>query len=154
MWKSAGRAPSLRVLPWHLSYKWGKSTEKTSVRVRKTSIRIQYTYYQYIYTLQNLHTHTHTHQHITKPTHTHTHIHIHTHPHITKQSKQYKTTTVKIKTNTVQDMPKWNSQNIIKYPQYKYNIIYSLTQPNWRLLLKDVFYINPYPANVEYRVSS
>ena len=28
MWKSAGRAPSLRVLPWHLPYKWGKSTEK------------------------------------------------------------------------------------------------------------------------------
>jgi hypothetical protein len=27
-WKSAGRAPSLRVLPWHLPYNWGKSTEK------------------------------------------------------------------------------------------------------------------------------
>jgi len=26
-WKSAGRAPSLRVIPWHLPYKWGKSTE-------------------------------------------------------------------------------------------------------------------------------
>ena len=32
-WKTAGRAPSLRVLPWHLPYNWGKSTEKTSVRV-------------------------------------------------------------------------------------------------------------------------
>jgi hypothetical protein len=31
-WKSAGRAPSLRVLPWHLPYSWGKSTGK-SVRV-------------------------------------------------------------------------------------------------------------------------
>ena len=30
---SAGRAPSLRVIPWHLAYNWGKSTEKTSVRV-------------------------------------------------------------------------------------------------------------------------
>ena len=30
---SAGRAPSLRVIPWHLLYNWGKSTEKTSVRV-------------------------------------------------------------------------------------------------------------------------
>jgi len=30
---SAGRAPSLRVIPWHLPYNWGKSTEKTSVRV-------------------------------------------------------------------------------------------------------------------------
>ena len=26
--KSAGRAPSLRVIPWHLPYNWGKSTEK------------------------------------------------------------------------------------------------------------------------------
>jgi len=26
MWKSAGRASSLRVLPWHLPYNWGKST--------------------------------------------------------------------------------------------------------------------------------
>jgi len=28
MWKSAGRAPSFWVLPWHLPYIWGKSTEK------------------------------------------------------------------------------------------------------------------------------
>jgi len=27
-WKSAGRAPSLRVIPWHLPYNWGKITEK------------------------------------------------------------------------------------------------------------------------------
>jgi len=27
-WKGAGRAPSLRVLPWHLAYNWGKSMEK------------------------------------------------------------------------------------------------------------------------------
>ena len=39
------------------------------------------------------------HPHITKPTHTH----MHTPTHITKQ---YKTTTVQIKTNTVQDIPK------------------------------------------------
>jgi len=26
--KSAGRALSLRVIPWHLPYNWGKSTEK------------------------------------------------------------------------------------------------------------------------------
>jgi hypothetical protein len=30
---SAGRAPSLRVIPWHLPYNWGKSTEKISVRL-------------------------------------------------------------------------------------------------------------------------
>jgi len=28
MWKRAGRAPSLRVLPLYLPYNWGKSTEK------------------------------------------------------------------------------------------------------------------------------
>jgi len=28
MWKSVGRALSLRVLPSHLPYNWGKSTEK------------------------------------------------------------------------------------------------------------------------------
>ena len=27
-WKSAGRAPSCLVLPWHLPYNRGKSTEK------------------------------------------------------------------------------------------------------------------------------
>jgi len=26
--KSADRAPSLRVIPWHLPYNWGKSMEK------------------------------------------------------------------------------------------------------------------------------
>jgi hypothetical protein len=30
MWKSAGRAPSLWVLPWHLPYNWGKNTENLS----------------------------------------------------------------------------------------------------------------------------
>jgi hypothetical protein len=30
---SAGRDPSLRVIPWHLPCNWGKSTDKTSVRV-------------------------------------------------------------------------------------------------------------------------
>jgi len=39
MWKSAGRAPSLRVLPWHLLYN-RKKHGKTSVRLRKTSVRI------------------------------------------------------------------------------------------------------------------
>jgi hypothetical protein len=35
MWKSAGRAPFWRVLPWHLPYNWGKKHGKTSVRVEK-----------------------------------------------------------------------------------------------------------------------
>jgi len=28
IWKSAGRAPSLRVMSWHLPYNWGTSTAK------------------------------------------------------------------------------------------------------------------------------
>jgi hypothetical protein len=44
-----------------------------------------------------------------------------THTHITKQVK---TTTARVKTNTVQDIPKWNSHNIIKYPQYKAILMY------------------------------
>jgi hypothetical protein len=43
------------------------------------------------------------------------------HIHITKQ---YKTTTVQIKTNTEQNIPKWNSHNIVKYPQYKITLMY------------------------------
>jgi len=39
MWKSAGRAPSLRVLPWHLPYNWGKSTWKPQSG-NKTSVRV------------------------------------------------------------------------------------------------------------------
>jgi len=31
MWKSAGRAPSLRVLPWHLPYNGGKNTENPHI---------------------------------------------------------------------------------------------------------------------------
>jgi hypothetical protein len=62
---------------------------KTSVRLIKTSVKVQYTYYQ-------------KHPHITKPTQTHTlqnpliHPHAHTHT-----IKQYKTTTVQIKTKCI-----------------------------------------------------
>jgi hypothetical protein len=48
---------------------------KTSVRLRKTSVKVEFTYYQ-------------KHPHITKPTDTHT-------------TKQYKTTTVQIKTKYI-----------------------------------------------------
>jgi len=93
MWKSVGRAPSLRVLPWHLPYKWGKRHGKTSVRVRKTSVRLRKTSVrvQYTYILPK-------HPHITKPsqthtlqnpqahTHTHTHSYTHTHTHISQNN--------------------------------------------------------------------
>ena len=81
-----------------------EKAQKTSVGLRKTSIRVLYTYYQ-------------KYPPITKPTQTHTlqnplihtraRTHTHTHTHTTKQ---YKTTTVQIKTNTMQDIPKLNSQ--------------------------------------------
>jgi hypothetical protein len=60
---------------------------KPSVRLRKTSVRVQYTYNQNTHTLQNLHTRARAH-HNPPPPHTPTHI-----------TKQYKTTTVQIKTN-------------------------------------------------------
>ena len=113
-----------------LRKKRGKSSvriRKTSVRLRKTSVRVQYTYYQNTHTLQNPHkhkhykTHTHTHTHTRTRARTHARTHTHTHTHI---SKQYKTSTVQIKTNTVQDIPKWNSHNIIKCPQYKVTLMY------------------------------
>ena len=69
------------------------------------------THTSHAHTHTHKHTHTYTHTHITKLTHTYTHTHTHTH--ITKLThtythththitKQYKTTTVQIKTNTVQ----------------------------------------------------
>ena len=67
--------------------------KKKPVRLIKTSVNVQYTYYQNTHTLQNPHKHTH----YKTDTHTHTHKHI---------TKQYKTTTVQIKTNTVQDIRK------------------------------------------------
>ena len=43
MWKSAGRAPSSRVLPWHFVLQPRKKHGKTSVGVRKTSVRVRKT---------------------------------------------------------------------------------------------------------------
>jgi hypothetical protein len=60
---------------------------RTSVRLRETSVTVQYTYYQ-------------KHPHVTKPSQTHTLQNplIHTHTHAYNTTKQYKTTTVQIKT--------------------------------------------------------
>ena len=71
-----------------LRKKHGKTSvrvRKTTVSLRKTSVTVQYTYYQ-------------KHPHITKPSQTHTlqNPHIHTHT-----TKQYKTTTVQIKTKFI-----------------------------------------------------
>ena len=36
-WKSAGRAPSWLVIPWHLPYNWGKSTKNLSQGISRNS---------------------------------------------------------------------------------------------------------------------
>jgi hypothetical protein len=66
-----------------------KKHGKTSVRVRKTSVKST------VYILPKIPTHykTLTNTHITKPTHTHTRVETPT--------KQYKTTTVQIKTKFI-----------------------------------------------------
>jgi len=120
-------------------YKQYKNAVNTSTLIIKTPTNYKTQTYTHPHitksthnhTLQNPHihtpthykTHTYTNPHITKPTYTHTHTlqnpHIHkpthykthtyTHPHITKQ----------VKTTIVQDTPKWNSHNTIKYPQLR-----------------------------------
>jgi hypothetical protein len=74
---------------------------KTSIRVRKTP--------EYSIHITKTHTHTHTHTRARTLTHTHTHACVHAHAHTLQNphfTTQYKTTTVQIKTNTVQDIPK------------------------------------------------
>ena len=61
MWKSAGRAPSLRVLPWHLPYNWGKTRKNLSQgkknlsQVKKNLSQSTVHIYQNTHTLQNPH---------------------------------------------------------------------------------------------------
>jgi len=99
MWKSAGRAPSFASFTLAFALQLRKKHGKTSIRVRKTSVTVQYTYYQ-------------KHPHITKPSQTHTLqnplIHTHAHTHTTKQ---YKTTTVQIKTKCI---PTFRRQSVPK----------------------------------------
>jgi len=46
-WKSVGRAPSLRVIPWHSPYNWGKSTEEPQSGWQKSaSWRDEYRIYR------------------------------------------------------------------------------------------------------------
>jgi len=63
--------------------------KRTSVRLRKTSVKVQYAYYQ-------------KHPHITKPSQIHTLQNPLIHPHArTHTTKQYKTTTVQIKAKCI-----------------------------------------------------
>jgi hypothetical protein len=96
MWKSAGRAPSLRVFTLtfalQLREKHGKTTvrvRETSVRLIKTSVRVQCTYYQDSHALQIRHKRTH------YKTHTYAHPHTHLHPPLLNNIQ--KTTTVQSK---------------------------------------------------------
>jgi len=90
------------------------NTKKHSTNNTKHS-KYKYTYYQNTHTLRNPYTHAHTHAHL-------------------RITKQVTTTTVEVKTNTVQDIPKWSGHNTIKYPQYKVTlmnmaILYPRTSP-------------------------
>ena len=102
--------------------------EKVRKRLSQCSRRVtalHIIYYQNTETLHKLHTHIHKHKHTHYKTHTYTHTHTHTHT----PYKQYKTTTVQIKTNTIEDIPKLNSHNINKYPQYKVTLMYEYIAP-------------------------
>jgi len=79
--EECGPCPVFANFTWAFALQLRKKHGKTSVRLRKTSVRVKYIL-------------------ITK---THIHKHTHTHTHMTKQ---YKTTTEQFKTNTVQDIPK------------------------------------------------
>jgi hypothetical protein len=86
MWKSAGRAPSLRDLSWHLPYNVGKSMEKP-VRVNKNlSQNTLYVLPKQTLITKPTHTHTRTQTRTQTqnppPTHTHTHTHTHEHSHL------------------------------------------------------------------------
>jgi hypothetical protein len=83
MWKSAGRAPSLRVFTLAFALQLRKKHGKTSVRVRKNISQVKKNLsqstvyiYQNTHTLQNPHKHTHYKPHTYTHTHTHKHIYI------------------------------------------------------------------------------
>jgi len=78
MWKSAGCAPSLRLATEEKAW---KHLSQGKENLSQSTVYI-----------------------LPKHPHIHTHYKTHTHPH-THITKQYKTTTVEIKTNTVQDIP-------------------------------------------------
>jgi hypothetical protein len=69
MWKSGGRAPSLRILPWHLPYNGGKSRKNLSQGKKNLSQVKKNLSQNTEYILLK-------HPHIKKPTRTHTHTHI------------------------------------------------------------------------------
>jgi hypothetical protein len=77
MWKSAGRAPSLRVLPWPLLTTEEKARKNLSQGKKNLSQVKKNLSQTTVYVLpKNTHTHTlqnfHKHTHITKPSQTHT----------------------------------------------------------------------------------
>jgi len=83
----------------------GEKHGKTSVRVRKTSVRLRKNFSQstvYILPKTSTHYKTLTNTHITKPTRTHTHTRARARARAqTRTTKQYKTTTVQIKTKCI-----------------------------------------------------
>ena len=92
-----GQCPFFESFTLAFTLQLRKKHGKTLVRVRKNLSQVKKNLSQStVYILPK-------HSHIHKNYKTHKHTHTHTHTHITKQ---YKTTTVRIKTNTMQDIPK------------------------------------------------
>jgi hypothetical protein len=91
--EECGPCPVFASFTLAFAFNWGKSSEKTSFRVRKTSVTLQYTYYQ-------------KHPHITKPsqahtlqnplTHTHTHARARAHTHTTERYRTTNSNFIKI----------------------------------------------------------
>ena len=97
--EECGQCPFFESFTLAFTLQLRKKHGKTLVRVRKNLSQVKKNLSQStVYILPK-------HSHITKPTQTHTlqNPPTHTHTHITKQ---YKTTTVQIETNTVRDLPK------------------------------------------------
>ena len=77
MWKSADRASSLRVIPWHLPYKkkarknlsQGKKKPQSEFSIHITKTPTHTHTHTYTYTYIHPHTHTHTHTQTHKSTH-------------------------------------------------------------------------------------
>jgi hypothetical protein len=105
MWKSAVRAPSFEFSAgicltteekaWKILSHGKKNLSQSTVYILPKSP----THYKtHTHTHYKTHPHTHTHTHYKTHPHTHTHTHTHVHTHTTKQ---YKTTTVHIKTKCI-----------------------------------------------------
>ena len=106
-----------------------KKHGKTSVRLRKTSVRVEYTYYQNTHTLQNPHKLQNSHKHTNYKTHTNTHTTKPTHTHTLQNNikpPQYKSKQTQCKIYPMNEQsrtsssPSWSGQlRLINFPLFE-----------------------------------